>query len=259
MIMLYFSGTGNSKYIAELFSQTMDALCHSIEESLDFGTLIEEHEVIGFCYPVYGSRVPRILREFVAAHMPSLERKKLIIFCTQVLFSGDGARAFTDLFPRDFVQVIYAEHVFMPNNICNLFLLPLESEKKVKAYFTKAEQKMAGMCQEIKAGIVKKRGFNPVSRALGLTQAVFWPFMEKRARTRVWIGANCNGCLLCVSLCPMQNFAPESGKVAAKQNCTVCYRCINNCPQKAISVFLRGKVKTQYKGVLPLRYLERRI
>ena len=249
MVMLYFSGTDNSKYIAELFSREMDAPCHSIEAGIDFERWIGANEVIGFCYPIYGSRVPRIMREFVADHMDLLKNKKLIIFCTQALFSGDGARVFTDLFPRNFVQVLYAEHFFMPNNISNFFLLPLEGEKKVQRYFTKAEQKMAIVCNEIKTGVVKKRGFNPVSKVLGLPQGVPWPFVERKAKTRVWIDAQCNGCQLCVSRCPMQNFEPAGGMVIAKQNCTACYRCINQCPQKAISVFWRRKVKKQYGGL----------
>ena len=249
MVMFYFSGTGNSKYIAELFCNTMDTECHSIEGEADFAELIASEQIIGFCYPVYGSRVPKIMREFVRAHTASLQGKRLIIFCTQVLFSGDGARAFTDLFPPGFVQVLYAEHFFMPNNVCNLFLLPLESEKKVKKYLAKAKRKMAAVCEEIKRGIVKKRGFNPLSRALGLTQGAFWPRIEKKAQSRVLIHANCNQCLLCVSLCPVNNFEAENGTILVKDNCTVCYRCINKCPQKAISVFLRGKVKKQYKGV----------
>ena len=36
MLMLYFSGTGNSKYIANLFSKKVNAKCYSIEENIDF-------------------------------------------------------------------------------------------------------------------------------------------------------------------------------------------------------------------------------
>ena len=81
MLMLYFSGTGNSKYIAERFCNVMNthlpqtasagllAHCCSIEEKIDFEQLIFSHETIGFCYPIYGSRVPRIMREFVRKYI----------------------------------------------------------------------------------------------------------------------------------------------------------------------------------------------
>jgi len=247
--MLYFSGTGNSKYIAELFCERMNAACHSIEEKIDFSNLIAPEKAIAFCYPVYGSRVPRIMREFVKRHMESLKDKKLIIFCTQMYFSGDGARAFTDIFPRGYVSVIYAEHFLMPNNVCNFFILPLPGERSIKKYVKKAERKMQTVCDEITYGVIKKRGFNPVSRALGLIQGVFYPKFEKIGMDRVWIGDNCTQCNLCVTICPMNNFENESGKVKPKNNCTMCYRCINKCPKKSISVYLRGKVKKQYKGL----------
>jgi len=227
----------------------MDAACHSIEEDTDFEKLIKSNETIGFCYPIYASRMPRILREFAVKYMEVLKDKKLIIFCTQALFSGDGARSFTDIFPRGHAKVIYAEHFLMPNNICNLFIAPIESEKKVKKYIANAERKMPLVCENIKARVVKKRGFNVVSRVLGLPQGVFVPVMEWGAKKSVKISRDCTGCGLCVSLCPMKNLVNENGKIMYKNNCTACYRCINKCPNKAINVFFKGKIRKQYKGL----------
>ena len=254
MLILYFSGTGNSKFIAELFSRNMNANCHSsecysVEEKLDFRQLIFSQEIIGFCYPVYGSRVPRIMREFVKKHMDVLLHKKIIIFCTQMIFSGDGARAFIDIFPHRFFEVIYAEHFFMPNNICNLFLLPLPGKRKIRKDIARAERKMQIVCNNISNGIIKKRGFNIISRILGLSQGLFMPMLEREALDSVMVNNDCTQCNLCVSICPMENLEYQDGKIAHKSNCTICYRCINMCPQKAITVLFHEKVKKQYKGM----------
>jgi ferredoxin len=247
--MLYFSGTGNSKYIAELFCQNMESECISIEDDVDFGALFASNDTIGFCYPVYSSRVPRIMREFTTAHMELLKNKKLIVFCTQMIFSGDGARAFTDLFPRGSFDIIYAEHFLMPNNVCNFFITPLANEGRIKNYLAKAERKIQIVCGNIESGIVKKRGFNVISRLLGLPQGIFLPLIERKARKSVKIAADCTTCGLCVSICPMKNLRLENEKVAHEKNCTLCYRCINRCPKKAITIFFHDKVKRQYKGV----------
>ncbi|MCL2805911.1 MAG: EFR1 family ferrodoxin [Treponema sp.] len=246
--MLYFSGTGNSKFIAELFSHSMKIECYSIEEKTDFDILIASHEEICFCYPVYGSRVPRIMREFAGRHIERLKNKKLIILCTQMFFSGDGARAFMDLLPRD-VNVIYAEHFFMPNNVCNIFITPLESEKKVEKYIINAKRRMQLVCRDITNGKIKKRGFNIVSRILGLPQGFFWLKLEKKLQDSVKINNNCNQCGLCASGCPMNNLELQNGIIIPQKNCIICYRCINKCPQKAITVFFKAKVKKQYKGI----------
>ena len=249
MIMFYFSGTGNSKYIAELFCRHTGAGCRSIEEEADFTRLISPETTVCFCYPVYGSRVPRVMREFAERHMAALKGKELMIFCTQMVFSGDGARAFYGLFPRGSVTVRYAEHFLMPNNVCNLFFLPLAGEKSTERYLKNAGIKMEKICAEIQRGTIRKRGFNPVSRALGAVQGVFMPGLERRALNKVWIDGSCDGCGRCVTSCPMKNLKRGDGGITTDNNCTMCYRCINLCPKKAISVFVRGKIKRQYKGV----------
>ena len=249
MLILYFSGTGNSKYIAELFCRFTKSTCCSIEDDIDFAQLINSEEIIGFCYPVYGSRVPRIMREFVIKYIEVLKNKKLIIFCTQLFFSGDGARVFTDIFPKKYPEIIYAEHFLMPNNVCNIFFLPLANERLVKKYLTRAEQKMRMVCNNIANGLIKKRGFNIVSRILGLIQGVFMPAFEKKFLDTVIIGDNCRQCCVCINNCPMKNLECKNGKVIQKSSCTICYRCINRCPQKAITMYFKTKIKVQYQGI----------
>lgn len=249
MVMIYFSGTGNSRFIAELFSKNIKCKCHSIEENIDFSQLISSEEIIGFCYPVYGSRVPRIMREFSIEYRENLKNKKIIIFCTQYIFSGDGARAFIDIFPKNYFIVIYAEHFIMPNNVCNLFLLPVPNEDKIGKYIKRANNKMLDICDNINRGIIRRRGFNILSRVLGLFQGVFMPPIERKALNSVFINNDCIKCDICVSVCPMKNLEYQNNKITQKSNCTICYRCINKCPQKAISVLIHGKIKKQYHGI----------
>jgi len=146
MLTLYFSGTGNTKYIADSFSRKMDADCYSIEAGINFSAEIEQHDTIAICYPIYGSRVPLIMREFVAKHMSDFKGKKLIVFVTQLAFSGDGARVVTDLFPANHIDVIYAEHFSMPNNISNTFFLRQRSDKSLAKKAHRADRKIDKIC-----------------------------------------------------------------------------------------------------------------
>jgi len=61
MVMFYFFGTGNSKYIAECFCRYASAKCRSIEENADFALIIASNETIGFCYPIYAYENERIV------------------------------------------------------------------------------------------------------------------------------------------------------------------------------------------------------
>jgi len=260
MLTLYFSATGNTEYIARLFSRQMGAKCLSIESDANFAQEIIAHGCIAFCYPIYGSRVPRILREFVAQHMGDLDGKKVIILVTQVAFSGDGARVFTDMLFNCAVDVIYAEHFYMPNNVSNILILRKPSEKSVKRRLVKAEEKVLAVCQDINNGIVIRRGFSRFSRILGSIQGKLWQgdsskigssalSAESMSKTGVKIRKDCTACNLCVSICPMKNFANEQGSIRPKGNCMVCYRCINRCPKRAITVMVNIRPRWQYEGV----------
>jgi len=260
MLTIYFSGTGNSKYIAEVFSKKMGAACHSIEEDLDFAALFDAHDTVAICYPIYGSRVPLIMREFAAKHSDAFAGKKLIVFATQLIFSGDGARVFMDLLPEGHAEVIYAAHLFMPNNISNVFFLRKPREASLYKRAKKADRKIDAICRHINEGKIKRRGFSWFAKWMGKVQGVPWQgksrsvaaverTMEYRAMRKVKIGTACNLCGVCIACCPMENFENARGTVVAKDNCTVCYRCVNRCPHKAISVWFAAKPKWQYKGI----------
>jgi len=230
MLTVYFSGTGNTKYAAELFSGRMGGRCFSVEDDADFAAEIKACDTVAFCYPVYGSRVPLIMREFAVKHMDALQGKKLIVLVTQTIFSGDGARVLCDLFPTGHVEVVYAEHFFMPNNVCNFALLRRTGESKTRKYMRLAERRMDGVCRNVKLGIVKRRGFSVVSRLLGKIQGRPWQgdsgnvfagkgTMEYQAKHSVRVDGDCTACNVCVECCPMQNLENRAGTIVHKNNC----------------------------------------
>ena len=181
MVTLFFSGTGNTQYIAEFYSKLMKSECYSIEDVADFETIICNEDTITFCYPVYGSRVPEIMRVFVQKYKAHLHGKKLIILCTQLFFSGDGARVFMELLEDIEVEIIYAEHFNMPNNICNLAIIPLSSHEKSKKIVEKADLKLFKTCDNIKKGIVIKRGFSNLSKQVGwYSQRIYFGKVEEK-------------------------------------------------------------------------------
>lgn len=96
------------------------------------------------------------MRNFVYKYKEKLNGKKLIILVTQNLFSGDGARVFTDLLKGINYEVIYAEHFNMPNNICNISFYPLSSSKKSRKYIIDAHKKIDKIINNLNNGVIKK-------------------------------------------------------------------------------------------------------
>ena len=252
MVTLYFSGTGNTKYIAQQYSKRMNCGCYSIEDNIDFIKVISMNECICVCFPIYDSRVPRIFREFIHKYRELFKDKQLIILVTQMFFSGDGARSLTDLFPKNYLHVLYAEHFNMPNNVCNipfLWKIWVKNGRLNDKKLYKANKKLKKTCNDIKSGRVVKRGFNVFSKILGLCQGSFAEKIEERGKVSVKTYSDCTGCGICVKICPMKNLELIGGKIEHKNNCTICYRCVNTCPQKAITALINRKPKIQYHGV----------
>ena len=250
MVVLYFSGTGNTKYIAKRFADKMSVKSYSIELDNNFKELILRNDTITFCYPIYGSCVPKIMRIFVEKYKKFLNNKKIIILITQVLFSGDGARVFTDLLDGVKYEVIYAEHFNMPLNIPNIPVIDVKNGEKLNKKIEKANKKLDKVCNDINNKIIKKRGFNKFSEFVGAKlQRNGFERMEEKVKNPVSVNDDCILCLRCVKVCPMNNLFLNNGKIEQREICTLCDRCMNKCPKKAITVLSHGKVREQYRGI----------
>lgn len=254
--MLYFSGTGNSEYIAKRFAEIMreeykqDFEVHSIEEDKDFRSILEMNSIAGFCYPTYGSCVPRIMREFVLKHKEYLRGKKLIIFCTQLIFSGDGAGIFTELLGDIPYEVVLAEHFNMPNNLCNIPVFRVRNGSETDSMVKRAEVRLEKACGYLNQNRKHLRGFNSLSYLLGLIQRPSFSKIEKAAADKVYVDEMaCSLCGRCARECPTHNLYISEEMVRARGICTQCYRCVNNCPQQAITVWINRRVTKQYHGI----------
>ena len=249
MIVFYFSGTGNSRFVAERFAKAAAAACYSIEEPLDVEALLAPEDAVAFCYPIYGSCVARPMREFVRAHEAALIGKRFVIFATQLIFSGDGAHALCSLLPGGEANVIYAEHVCMPNNLCNFPLFSVKNGDQNARVLQRAVRRVDRAAADVARGVVRKRGFHRISIFLGKSQSAFWPEIERRAANDVEVSRDCIRCGKCVRTCPVQNLTMTQDGVAQAGNCAVCYRCVNGCPKQAITVLIHSKPERQYRGI----------
>lgn len=66
-MILYFSGTGNTKWAATALSEKTGEKLIDITDvaNTDVSYKLEEGERLGFCFPVHGWRPPLIVRKFI--------------------------------------------------------------------------------------------------------------------------------------------------------------------------------------------------
>ncbi|MBU0996569.1 MAG: EFR1 family ferrodoxin [Firmicutes bacterium] len=253
IVLFYFSGTGNTYYVAkkimEYFRKSDICDLYSIEKHLADGSdLIESADIVGIGYPIYGSSLPKIVKDFISSLKTS--NKIAFTFCTQLMFSGDGAAYGGRLLKKRGFVVKWQEHFNMPNNITDIRILTLRHKMNYQKIEKRISYKTRKFVQRILSERPYKKGSNFFSLLLGLSQRVAYEKMELNAYPNaIRIKEElCNGCTLCTLICPTNNLEMKDGIAVSKDYCTLCYRCINHCPKKAMYMILKKGVKHPYHG-----------
>lgn len=251
-LYLYFSGTGNTKFVIETFASMYEEnnpyLVHSIEEAIDFNHAICEADLITLGYPIYGSMMPDVMVDFIETHKSAFSKKTVMVLVTQMMFSGDGAGLAYYLLKDVQVKVKATMHINMPDNISDLRIMPVKVTEKQEKKYRKAEEQIQHYVSKIKAGITVKTGRRFYSRTIGyLFQRIFFKPLHNKMKRMLKI--NLNSCILCgkcVDHCPTNNLEIANDRVVTKNQCTLCYRCINICPTKSIKMLGRHYPAKQY-------------
>lgn len=252
MALIYFSGTGNTKLIANRIAENLKIQIINIENNYNFEKLFSEIETLIIMYPVYYSTPPIIIREFLNKYRENLENKNIMSLVTQMCFSGDGAYVIRDYLPKS-ANLIYSRHIDMPSNISNLPILPFFEIFLMNFKIHHALKKSDKISIEIKNGNLKTQGNTNFGNKMGLSQRIGGLEKESEKRNNLWIDDTCIACGLCVKNCPVNNLFIENKIAHSKGSCIFCTRCENICPKKSIRVLLDRKVKYQYK--LPKKFL----
>ena len=249
MIGIYFSGTGNSKYAAELFCKEYEyeALTYSIEDA-DALKAIKESDLIVFAYPVQFSTVPKIMRDYITDHCELWMKKRVFIIATMGLFSGDGSGMLGRLLQCCGAEVIGGLHLKMPDSIADEKALKRPLEKN-KVLVKQAEQKIKESVKRLKVGKPTQDGIGALYRLAGFFgQRAYFGHKTRRYSSKLKIDPDkCVGCGICEKLCPMENISVKERKAVSGDRCTMCYRCINKCPKQAIT--LLGKRVVEQCGI----------
>ena len=259
LVLFYFSGTGNTRYIAHhLCDRLNDSGYNATAVSIEGLNFLEAHELIdnssavGLAWPIYGSDIPNNMKQFIKS-MPIVENKPLLTFCTQMLFSGDGAVVMRKaLESKGYVQK-WAVQFNMPNN---LIVIGVSSKGKddysihEQKYLIAARKKIERLKDNIISGTKYISGATIGYTILAMSQRPLYKLFGHNVMIK-WLGVNekCTGCALCAQMCPKRVIEMVDGKAVYKNRdeCLLCFRCSNFCPHSAIT-FLKTVKSTRFKG-----------
>lgn len=230
-IIFYFSGTGNSLKVAKDLSKLIPN-----SELVPIKTAINDldkfkAEKIGFIFPVYSWGPPKIVSKFVSM----LNNDAYYFAITTCGGSACGTLTIIDNIIKNNKQKLSSGFIVqMPGNYIPMY--GAKSEETQKKLFSKQTDRMNYISNIINNKEIKKIEKGGLISNILLTGIVYPFFIKgtKHAYKNFWITDKCNGCGICVKICPVDNIKLKNKKPVWDINCEQCLSCIQWCPKEAI-------------------------
>ncbi len=237
-MILYFSGTGNSKYIADIIADKLGESIYSINDGLKQGNYpdISADEVLIFSVPTYAWRIPRVVSEWIEKGGCFCAKKAYFIMtCGDDI--GDAEKHLKELCDKNGLIFMGCAPVVMPENYIAMFDSP--TKQREAEIIKTALSGVDALTAKLKSGAAlesSKKSFADKIKS-GIVNDLFYMFYISSKKFTA--SEKCIGCGKCEKLCPMNNITLENGKPKWHNNCTHCMACISYCPAECIEY---GKV-----------------
>lgn len=244
-MILYFSGTGNSRYAAlrlgELTGEPVNSINQCLKEGAAIGLHSKNHYVV--VSPVYAWRLPRVVERFI--RQASFSGNTGIYF---VLTCGDdvgnAAKYARRLCAKKGLRFCGLEPLVMPENYITMYQAPGREEAEQMIRRAEPElERFAGLIREGKPFPGPKVTLGGRVKS-SLVNRLFYPlYVNARG---YYATEACVGCGRCVKLCPLNNIRLENGRPVWGRKCTQCMACICGCPVRAVEYGKRTQGKERY-------------
>ena len=243
-MILYFSGTGNSRYAAKRIAAVTGGGLVSMNEKIrkNDTTPIRGDGSLVFVVPTYAWRIPRIVEEWIrATAFEGQNRAWFVLTCGDEI--GNAANYIRRLCADKGFACMGTAQIVMPENYIAMFDAP--GPEEAKAIIRQAEPDIdRAAAQVLRGQAFPARQSNAADRIKsGLVNTVFYAFV-KAGPFRV--AGVCNGCGKCVRLCPLNNISLADGLPVWGKRCTHCMACIAWCPTEAIEYGKKSVGKPRY-------------
>ena len=241
-MILYFSATGNSKYVAERIAKAIGTKAISIQE-ITGETLTDVH---GMVSPTYAWGIPNIVEEFLQTHKLGTHEGKCFYIATYGTTPGASwylAQKALNAGSDSSFDAFYG--VRMPDIWTPIF--NLSDREKVARINANAEMQI----EEIIYLVQSKAAGNYMKSRLPAAVRAVYPFWYDRMRKTEHFAVtdDCVGCGLCEKKCPVQAIEMKDGKpVWIKEQCTMCLGCLHRCPKFAIQYGKKTAKHGQYRN-----------
>lgn len=241
-MIYYFSGTGNSEWVAKEIAKNISDEAVNIIDIIRSGKeslKVSKNETLGIVFPIYAWAVPEVIESFL-----------------KILNLEDGAYTYAigtcgeeaGLALKKLSKVIKLNSCYsivMPNNY--IIGSDMDSDIDISKKIEDAKDKILEICNDIKE---RKNKYDVFEGNISFFKAnIVAPVFNKFGRDTksFWVEDSCIGCGICQENCPTGCIKLNDNKKPLwNGNCYQCLSCINRCPKQSIQYGNKTKNRSRY-------------
>ncbi|MBP7459841.1 MAG: EFR1 family ferrodoxin [Candidatus Delongbacteria bacterium] len=232
MKVLYFTATGNSLYVAKRLADRQgvgeQGELLSIPRLMKMGVTSLEDDRIGIVCPCYFLGTPDIVMEFL--RKVRLRASYIFAVMTYGGFPGEGVGHLVRMAERAGIRIDYSNQILMVDNYLPMFDIAREIREEPNKH---SEEHLESILHDIRNTRRSHPARNPIMRVISFFALKSKEWMMGGKCRNFWITEACNGCGICVEVCPVDNIRLDPQPVF-NDGCIYCMACINLCPINAI-------------------------
>ena len=240
-MILYFSATGNTRYVAELLAERLK------DEALDLTRRIKRRDYSALssdkpfvvCSPIYISMLPQFLLDHLKRQEFAGDRRIYFLF-TAAGHAGIAGKLAQQIAREKGLRFMGAAEVRMPNNYVASAFFPMPGKEQIQTALQEAPREIDRIAARIRRGRkIPPRRVSYLEWAGTRAFVPLWTRLMQSSRP-FYADSRCIGCGKCVKVCPLNNIRLKEKRPVWKGGpCAHCMACIGNCPVGAIGY---GKV-----------------
>ncbi|WP_461204850.1 EFR1 family ferrodoxin [Clostridium sp. DL1XJH146] len=247
-IIVYFSGTGNTKFVAMQIKKYFEDegvsvdIC-SIED--DFKIKDNLYDFIVFGSPKHYEYTPYFFENWLENNVPVFKKETpVILYLTGTAPTKTSFNSEEAILKNKNCRVVISKTIRMPNNyLINFF--SGTSPDNFSAYTFEASTSSKKIVTCFLKGEVSKEKVRPLMAHLCKDVSKYFGKRTGKAGKHFSADDTCIQCGLCIKSCPTKNITLENNRITFSDKCIMCTRCINICPSNAI-IYKEKKVP-QYR------------
>ena len=253
-MILYYSGCGNSRFVAEKIAEGTGEKAEYIPALMDAGVSSFDCEgsSLGFVFPVYAWDVPKLVETFIRKCSWNGRPQYVWFACTCGDNVGKTCESFRKLMADKGLTLDAGFCFQMPETYLCFPGFKLDTDRNAEKKITGVKEKLPSVIEAIRNRAKVEEMI--VGSMPGFKTHIIGPLFNLIVSDSGFhYTDDCIGCGTCFKVCPIHNISlvgvGEERRPRWNGNCTQCMACYHACPRNAIHYGKLTLGKGQYKGV----------